>query len=800
MSPGPLVGASLLLVLSVVCWAGDPAEAALEAQTEALRTAFDRDILPLLKTHCLECHGSKKQKGDVDFSRVSARSLFGYQSLVRHGLQKLITREMPPEKEPQPTDVQRQAAVTWLAALRRLTPRDPGPGTIRRLSRVEYANTLHDLLGVDPAVAADLPGDAVGAGFTSSIAPLLMEKYLLVADEVLDQLIRPGQMKLTWRAGQLDAVSEGKADLGKDDGGERQLIGPAQLTSVLPAPVDGTYTFKIRAASERIGKDPLKVAVRCGNQVVGELKITAPLKTPATYSLTCRLSAGRLPLTFIMMNPVVEPEPESAKPGNPVKPAPPGIRAPTKLPADKAAPASDQPQKRTLWIDTIEITGPPAAAPTEVQRRLFVALPGKDLDKREAARRIAEAFARRAFRRPASAAELDVLLKVFDLADAQEEVFAESIKLMLKGMLVSPQFLYIAADTSSARERRDQVVAISDHQIAAKLSYLLWSTMPDDALSALADAGTLHQPEVLAKEVRRLVADPRSRAFFDGFGAQWLGLDKLDTQPFDEKKFPLMTKDMRRAMYEEAALLFDTVLREDRSLFDLLDADFTFVNGTLAKIYGMENEVKGPQFRRVTLSDGNRGGILTLPGVLAMTSLPNRTSPVKRGKWVLEQILGQLAPTPPMNVATLEQQNTPENVSLNLRQRTERHRRDPACAGCHRVLDVIGFGLENFDVIGRWREKDDTDLAVDAAGELPGKVIFHRPQELKRIISARREEVCRALTGRMLAYALCRSLDGYDEVVADDIAAAVAKDGYKLQTLVVQIATSYPFLNRRVER
>jgi len=252
-------------------------------------------------------------------------------------------------------------------------------------------------------------------------------------------------------------------------------------------------------------------------------------------------------------------------------------------------------------------------------------------------------------------------------------------------------------------------------------------------------------------------------------------------------------------MYDEAAQFFTAILREDRSLLDLIDADFTFVNAALARIYGLD-DVKGTQLRRVQLSDGGRGGILTMPGVLAVTSLPNRTSPVKRGRWVLEQLLGQPAPLPPMNVAALEKQDTAENANLNLRQRTERHRSDPACSNCHRVLDTIGFGLENFDAIGRWREQDDTGLPVDSTGELPGKISFRSPQQLKRIIAGRKDEICRALVDKMLAYALCRTLDGYDEVVAEDIAAAVAKDGYRLQTALIQIATSYPFLARRINR
>ena len=795
----PVVLLLLLGLVPLACGAA-ASERAHSPERAAVVAAFDQHVKPLFATYCLDCHGGKKVKGDTNLRFLTdGETAMRDQALVRHALTKFLSHEMPPPGERQPSDEERTRAGRWVAAVRRLAPPDPGTHPVRRLSKVEYANTLRDLFGVEPAIADELPHDVVGAGFNSSIAPLLMEKYLLIADEVLDRVIKPGQMKLAWRAGQLDAQSEGKVDAGKPDGGERQLSGAVQLGSVLPAPVDGTYTFKIRAATEKLGKEPLRLALRIGTQVVGELKITAPLKTPATYTLTAKLPAGRAPLTFIVVNPVVQPDPDAAKP--PAVTKPPTKPAASPKPPDKpAAPpvTGDQPQKRTLWIDTIDITGPPAAAPTEVQKRLFIAMPSKDLDKRAAARQIAEAFTRRAFRRPATTSELDVLLRVFDLADQQDEVFAEAIKLMFKGVLVSPQFLYLAADTS--RGSPDQIVRIGNHQLAAKLSYLFWATMPDDELAALADQGKLQDATVLEAQIRRLIADPRARAFFDGFSAQWLGLDRLATMPVDEQKFPLMDAGLRRAMYEEAALLFETVLRENRSLIDLVTADFTFLNGSLARLYGMENEVKGSQFRRVTLSDANRGGLLTLPAVLAVTSLPSRTSPVKRGRFVLENLLGQPTPTPPMNVPSLDQQNVAENATLNLRRRAERHRSDPACAGCHVVMDPIGFGLENFDAIGRWREQDDTNLRVDASGELPGKLAFTQPKELKRLIASRRDEITRALTHQVLSYALCRALDGYDEVVVDDLSAAIAKDGFTLQSLIVRVAMSYPFLNRRVTR
>jgi hypothetical protein len=251
-------------------------------------------------------------------------------------------------------------------------------------------------------------------------------------------------------------------------------------------------------------------------------------------------------------------------------------------------------------------------------------------------------------------------------------------------------------------------------------------------------------------------------------------------------------------MYDEARLLFGSIVAENRSLTDFIDGDYTFVNGTLAPVYGLQGTVSGAEMRRVALADPNRGGVLTMPGVLATSSFPDRTSAVNRGVWVLEQVLGEHVPPPPPNIPALDKQDKAKVAALTLRQRTELHRSDAACANCHKVLDPIGFGLENFDAIGRWRDRDDSGGPIDAAGELPGGHRFGTPAELKRIIAARSDDFGRALAGKLLAYALCRQLDGYDEVVVDGLADAVAKDGHRMQTLVVGVVTSYPFTHRRV--
>ncbi len=406
-------------------------------------------------------------------------------------------------------------------------------------------------------------------------------------------------------------------------------------------------------------------------------------------------------------------------------------------------------------------------------------------------------LARMAYRRTPSSGEIDVLMEVHRLAVDKGQSPDAALRLVLKAILVSPQFLFITP--SSDEEPSEAVVPLDDHHLASRLSYFLWAAPPDAELARLADEGRLHEPETLANQTRRLISDSRSRALFDGFGAQWLGLNKLAGKTFDAQKFPWMTSELRAAMYDEARLLFEEVLRGNQRILDLIENDHTFVNDALASIYGIKSRKTGNVLQKVHLDSRNRGGILTMPGVLSTTSFPDRSSPVNRGVWVLEQILGEHVPPAPPNVPSLEKQDKTKVASLTLRQRTELHRSDPVCNNCHKILDPIGFGLENFDATGRWREMDESGGRIDASGELPGGIAFQTPAELKTIIAKRSDEVTRNLTGKMMAYALGRQLEGYDDIVADQLAAKVTADGAKLQTLVVEIVTSYPFTHRRTK-
>ncbi|GEP41056.1 DUF1592 domain-containing protein [Brevifollis gellanilyticus] len=601
-----------------------------ELRVDALKS-FREKAAPFVKDYCVECHGNRRSKGALNFEvAVKKPGDAAFSQKWAQALANVNAHDMPPDDSDQPSDKERQDFLDTLAKIKFLSPRDPGPFVIRRLTKMEYGNTLHDLFGVDPKVTEELPDEVFGEGYMNTLSPLQSEQYLGIANEVLNKTLGP-----------------------KD--------GPA----------------------------------------------------------------------------------------------------------------------------------------TELQKRLFGKNPEAGADLRAEARKVASSLARKAYRRPASEAELEVLVGVFDLAQKNKLPYPASLRLMLKAVLVSPQFLFITP--AKAAEAGQAIIPLDDYQIASRLSYLLWATMPDAELSALADQGKLHEPEVLKDQVKRLLADRRSRALFDGFGAQWLGVGELKNQTFDPAKFPQMTAELRAAMYDEARLFFDSIVRENRSVIGFVDSDYTYLNGTLAKLYGMEKSVTGSEMQQVKLTNKNRGGILGMAGILATTSFPNRTSPVKRGVWVLEQVLGERVPPAPPNVPTLEKQDGKKVANLTLRQRTELHRTNAVCANCHKILDPIGFGLENFDAIGQWRDQDDTGGKIDAAGELPGGKHFSSPKELKTILSARTADVARNLTERLLAYALCRQLEGYDEIVVDRLMETIAKDGYRMQTLITEVVTSYPYLNHRIQ-
>ena len=478
-----------------------------------------------------------------------------------------------------------------------------------------------------------------------------------------------------------------------------------------------------------------------------------------------------------------------------------GGRPAEKFPADGAGGAGFDNNADTLFIPPILLEQYLAAA-DEVLReartdKLLVVKPD-GASKRDSAVQLLSHWAYRVFRRPVTDTELQRYLKLFDVADARGDDFPAAVRLMLKGLLVSPHFLFRVEEDRTASPNPWPV---NDFELASRLSYFLWATMPDDELFKLAKEGKLHEPPVLEAQVRRMLKDPKSRALAEGFGTQWLGVrELLTTANPDPQKFPSFNAQVRFSMYDEAVHFVDSVFRDDAPLTTLLDANYTFVNDWLADHYGIKNRIgggdgRGEMMRRVELKDPSRGGVLALGAVLTVTSYPLRTSPVLRGKWVLEEVLGAPPPPPPPDVPELPKDDSSKD-GLSFRKQLELHRKDPNCASCHARMDPLGFGLENYDPVGRWR----ADLAgepVDASGVMTTGETFKGPAELKKVLLSRKDEFVRNLTEKMLAYALGRGLEYYDQPTVKEIEGALARDGYKSSTLVLEIVKSYPFRYRR---
>jgi hypothetical protein len=414
----------------------------------------------------------------------------------------------------------------------------------------------------------------------------------------------------------------------------------------------------------------------------------------------------------------------------------------------------------------------------------------------ECAREILTRFATRAYRRPATSAEMDRLLRVFDVGRQLNEqgqaqaTFAAGIQLAVQAILVSPHFLF-RVELDSGHDANSPVQKLNDWQLASRLSYFLWSSMPDDELFRLAAAGELGKPEVLDGQTRRMLADKKSQALVENFAGQWLQIRNLSIVSPDRTQFKSFGEHLRKAMLKETELFFESVVREDRSVLDLIDADYTFLNEDLAFLYGIEG-VEGNDFRRVQLKDKRRGGILTQASILTITSNPTRTSPVKRGKWIMEQLLGTPPPPPPPGVPELEQ----TELKGTLRQKMEQHRANAACAVCHNRMDPLGFAFENFDAIGRWRDRDD-EAEIDPSGTLPGGKKFSGAAELRTILRSQPDRFARNLARKMLTYAIGRGLEPYDNQAIGEIATSMAADDYKCSSLVLAVVNSEPFRMRR---
>jgi hypothetical protein len=417
-------------------------------------------------------------------------------------------------------------------------------------------------------------------------------------------------------------------------------------------------------------------------------------------------------------------------------------------------------------------------------------------ESRDRARRILANFAKRAYRRPTRGDEVERLMKLFDLARAGGDTFDKSVSVALQAVLVSPHFLF-RVEPDRPTDRPDGSYSLNSWEIASRLSYFLWSTMPDAELFGLAEQGKLQDPAVREQQVRRMLKDPKITALVQNFGGQWLNLRNLAVVQPVRREFPIWDESMRGFMRTETEMFFESIIKEDRSILDFIDADYTFVNQRLARLYGISG-VSGEQFQRVQLSDRNRGGVLTQASVLTVTSNPTRTSPVKRGKWILENILGTPPPPPPPDVPELKEDREAQSMA-SLRERMQVHRANPSCAVCHERMDTLGFGFENFDAVGGWRT-DDGKFKIDASGTLPDGKAFTTPAELKQLLKRDAESFRRCLIEKLLTYALGRGVDRNDRPEIERINKAVASDGNRFNRMVLEIVQGDAFLRRVVKK
>jgi mono/diheme cytochrome c family protein len=772
-----MIGRAVLLAVVVLLPRAEvPAQERSFDPAQGKPAAYKDAVRPLLAKYCAKCHGAVKPKAKLNLDAYpDEASVLQDRKTWKRVLDQMHAREMPPDDKPQPTPAERDLVTSWIEeALERVepgVPRDPGRVVLRRLNRVEYRNTLQELLGVDFNPTADFPSDDVGYGFDNigdvlSIPPLLMEKYLAAAERVVDRTVQtPEQFRPRTR--RLETKSLQVTGGGQLEGETVCMFGPSELQETVDVALEGTYVVRVRASGDPAAGEAPRMSLRVDGKEQKSLEVNATRRDPRVYEEKLVLGAGRRKVGIAFVNDYYNPE---------------ALRA--------------RDRDRNLYVDSVELHGPVDGRipePPEAHRRLFVAAPSAEKPKREAASGILSRFLPLAFRRPLREGELERFLRLFDLAEKQGDSFEAAMKVPLLAALVSPHFLFrVERDLPGADPKG--VRRLDDWELAGRLSYFLWSSMPDAELFAAAREGKLSDPAGLEAQVRRMLRDPRSRALAENFAVQWLQLRRLETQLPDPKRFPSFDEPLRKAMLEEAVLLFDAVVREDRSVMDLLGADFTFLNARLARHYGIPG-VEGPEMRRVALSDPRRGGVLTMAAVLTATSNPTRTAAVKRGKWVLETILGT-PPPPPLPDAGELKDETAADRKLSLRQRLEKHRADPSCAACHRKMDPIGFGFENYDAIGAWRDQEE-GRPIDTAATLPDGSSFGGPVDLKNLLLRRKDDYVRCLAEKMLTFALGRGVEYYDSLAVKEIRKRLADKEFRMSALVLEVAKSYPFQHRR---
>jgi cytochrome c551/c552 len=753
----------------------------------------------LVNRYCLSCHSDRLKTGGFALESIAAREVDQNTDAWEKVLKKIRARQMPPIGIPRPDEATYEAAIASLeTSLDRAAAAAPNPGrtaTLRRLTRTEYQNAIRDLLAVDIDVASLLPADDPSYGFDNvtvgDLSPTLLDRYISAAEKISRVAVgRPG-------------VSPGgdtirtPPDLTQEEHLEGLPIGTRGGALVqYTFPMDGEYDVQIRLTRDRNEhveglNDAHQVEVLLDRQRI-ELFTVKPPERDGGFSEDYQPSHANVDRHLKVRFPVT---------------AGPHALGVTFLKNTSALlETARQPYQAHFnsyrhpriqpAIYSITIIGPyaptgPGDSPS--RRRIFVSRPANAGDEERSARRIVAALTRRAYRRPVTDADIEGPFDLYRKARADGGDFDAGIEMALSGVLVSPEFLF-RVEEDPPRTPPHSVYRISDLQLASRLSFFLWSSIPDDELLDAAAAGKLHEPAVLERHVRRMLADARSRALVTNFASQWLHLRSLASITPDMRLFPDFDDNLRRAFQEETELFVDSILREDRSALDLLRANYTFLNERLAKHYGIPN-VYGSRFRQVTLDgDERRGGLLRHGSILTVTSYATRTSPVIRGKWVLDNLLGVPPPPPLPNVPALKDNTVDGN--LTVRKRLAEHRTNATCAACHNLMDPIGLSLEKFDAIGRRRAVEEGS-PIDASGGLPDGSRFEDVDGLEHALLSRPEMFVGALAEKLMTYALGRGVETYDAPAIRTIVRESRPHDYRFSSIVLGIVKSTPFQMRK---
>jgi hypothetical protein len=751
---------------------------------------------PLLDKYCITCHNDKLKTGGLTLQNADLTKVPENAELWEKVIKKVRVEAMPPMGLPKPDPAARTAFIDALeSTIDQAAARQPSPGrnTLHRLNRAEYSNAIHDLLSLDIDATSLLPPDDESYGFDNiadvlKTSPSLLERYMSASWNI--SRLAVGDPAI----GASSAIYRARADLSQNEHIDGLPLGTRGGIKVRHNfPLDGEYLIKVRLwrvtadiirgledqHQLEISVDGARVRLAAfGGAEDQHLSETnsgqSCIDIDGRLSVRVPVKAGphEVAATFLTG---IESE---AQDDNILKPF---IRSNYDVLDFRGEPV----------VDRLTIEGPAKATgpgDTPSRRRVFTCRPADNADELPCAKKIVLALARRAYRRPVTDNDLETLIGFYQLGRNNNGNFEQGIEAAIQRILASPEFLF-RFEPDPVNIPDNTPYKLGDLQLASRLSFFLWSSIPDDQLLAVATGG-LKDPAVIEQQVKRMLADPRAQALVTNFADQWLYLRNLKNIQPDFQNFPDFDDNLRQAMRRETELFVSSIIKEDRSALDLLNADYTFVNERLARHYGIPN-IYGTDFRRIQINDPARRGLLGQASILTVTSMPNRTSPVNRGKWILTNLLGTPPTPPPPGVPALKE-NEAGNKRLSVRERMEAHRADPTCAGCHKLMDPLGFSLENFDAVGQWRNTDDGSK-IDPAGTLFNGAKVSGPLELRSALTANPEIFAGVLTERLMTYALGRGVEYTDMPAIRAILKDAARNDYRFSSIVLGIVNSTPF-------